>query len=155
MSFTLTDICVSSQGILPLSAIEVRLISQQDPSSPHMFEISGKSKINHLIKSEYEHLEVAKCFDYSTPIFMIHALGSMVDSKIFVCATAAETKAWMENIEDRRYKSLRQRLSPSHSALSYLVDLIQSCTEIYLLYRTHKYIGKLLLHFIFTVTGAM
>lgn len=75
------------EGILPLSAIEVRLISQQDPSSPHMFEISGP----------------------------------MVDSKIFVCATAAETKAWMENIEDRRYKSLRQQLSPSHSTLSYLV----------------------------------
>ncbi|KAK2885604.1 hypothetical protein QQF64_020993 [Cirrhinus molitorella] len=75
------------EGILPLSAIEVRLISQQDPSSPHMFEISGP----------------------------------MVDSKIFVCASAAETKAWMENIEDRRYKSLRQQLSPSHSALSYLV----------------------------------
>ncbi|KTG40277.1 hypothetical protein cypCar_00004399 [Cyprinus carpio] len=80
------------EGMLPLSAIEVRLISQQDPSSPHMFEISGP----------------------------------MVDSKIFVCATAAETKAWMENIEDRRYKSLRQQLSPSHSALSYLVDLIHS-----------------------------
>ncbi|RXN26877.1 rho guanine nucleotide exchange factor 7-like protein [Labeo rohita] len=75
------------EGILPLSAIEVHLISQQDPSSPHMFEISGP----------------------------------MVDSKIFVCATAAETKTWMENIEDRRYKSLRQQLSPSHSALSYLV----------------------------------
>ncbi|XP_043079925.1 uncharacterized protein LOC122328345 isoform X1 [Puntigrus tetrazona] len=75
------------EGILPLSAIEVRLIAQQEPGSPHMFEISGP----------------------------------MVDSKIFVCATAAETKAWMENIEDRRYKSLRQQLSPSHSALSYLV----------------------------------
>ncbi|KAI2649749.1 Rho guanine nucleotide exchange factor 7 [Labeo rohita] len=61
--------------------------TKQDPSSPHMFEISGP----------------------------------MVDSKIFVCATAAETKTWMENIEDRRYKSLRQQLSPSHSALSYLV----------------------------------
>lgn len=66
----------------------------------------------------------------------------MVDSKIFVCATAAETKAWMENIEDRRYKSLRQQLSPSHSALSYLVDLIHSCTEIYILYGTHKTLAK-------------
>ncbi|XP_051515981.1 uncharacterized protein LOC127419006 [Myxocyprinus asiaticus] len=79
------------EGILPLSAIEVRLISQQDPSSPHMFEIRGP----------------------------------MVDSKIFICASAAETKTWMENIEDRRYKSLRQQLSPYHSALSYLV----SCDE--------------------------
>lgn len=62
----------------------------------------------------------------------------MVDSKIFVCATAAETKTWMENIEDRRYKSLRQQLSPSHSALSYLVDLIQSFgLEIYVLYKMY------------------
>ncbi|XP_056305902.1 uncharacterized protein LOC130217739 isoform X2 [Danio aesculapii] len=75
------------EGILPLSAIEVHLIPQQDSSSPHMFEI----------------------------------IGPMVDSKIFICAGAAETKNWMENIEDRRYKSLRQQLSPSHSALSYLV----------------------------------
>ncbi|XP_067302334.1 probable pleckstrin homology domain-containing family N member 1 isoform X1 [Pseudorasbora parva] len=75
------------EGILPLSAIEVHLISQQEPSSPHMFEISGP----------------------------------MVDSKIFICASAAETKAWMDSIEDRRNKSLRQQLSPSHSALSYLV----------------------------------
>ncbi|ROL46846.1 Rho guanine nucleotide exchange factor 6 [Anabarilius grahami] len=75
------------EGILPLSAIEVHLISQQDHSSPHMFEIRGP----------------------------------MVDSKIFICASAAETKAWIENIEERRHKSLRQQLSPSHSALSYLV----------------------------------
>lgn len=107
-----------------------------------MFEISGKSNRNHLIKPEYEYLEVTKCFDYSTPIFMIYPLGPMMDSKIFVCATAAETKAWMENIEDRRYKSLRQQLSPSHSALAYLVDLIQSCTETYILYKTHKNIGN-------------
>ncbi|KAI4896003.1 hypothetical protein NFI96_025281 [Prochilodus magdalenae] len=76
-----------TKGILPLSAIEVRVISQQDSSAPHMFEISGQ----------------------------------MVDSKIFICANAADRKCWIENIEDRRYKSLRQQLSPSHSALSYLL----------------------------------
>ncbi|KAL2103595.1 hypothetical protein ACEWY4_000463 [Coilia grayii] len=74
------------EGILPLSALEVRIISQ-DPSSPYMFEISGP----------------------------------MVDSKIFVCASAGDRKNWMDNIEDRRYKSLRQQLSPSHSALAYLL----------------------------------
>ncbi len=36
----------------------------------------------------------------------------MVDSKIFVCATAAETKAWMENIEDRRYKLPKATAKP-------------------------------------------
>nr|XP_055045150.1 uncharacterized protein LOC129431329 [Misgurnus anguillicaudatus] len=75
------------EGILPLSAIEVHLISPQDPNSPHMFKISGP----------------------------------MVDSKIFICANSAETKIWKQNIEDRRYKCQRQQLSPSHSALSYLV----------------------------------
>ncbi|KAF4078098.1 hypothetical protein AMELA_G00195460 [Ameiurus melas] len=75
------------EGILPLSAIEVRVISQHDPCAPHMFEISGP----------------------------------MVDSKIFICANAAEQKIWIENIKDRRYKSLKQQLSPSHSALSYLL----------------------------------
>lgn len=48
--------------------------------------------------------------------------GPMVDSKIFICASASDRKNWMDNIEDRRYKSLRQQLSPSHSALAYLVN---------------------------------
>ncbi|KAK3518868.1 hypothetical protein QTP70_014965 [Hemibagrus guttatus] len=75
------------QGILPLSAIEVKVISQQDHCTLHMFEI----------------------------------IGPMVDSKIFKCASTAERKIWIENIEDRRCKSLRHQLSPSHSALSYLL----------------------------------
>ncbi|XP_031422225.1 uncharacterized protein LOC105898970 isoform X2 [Clupea harengus] len=74
------------EGILPLSSLEVDIISQ-DPSSPYMFEISGP----------------------------------MVDSKIFICASASDRKNWMDNIDDRRYKSLRQQLSPSHSALAYLL----------------------------------
>ncbi|KAG5281951.1 hypothetical protein AALO_G00050580 [Alosa alosa] len=74
------------EGILPLSALEVRIISQ-DPSAPYMFEISGP----------------------------------MMDSKIFICASGTDRKNWMDNIEDRRYKSLRQQLSPSHSALAYLL----------------------------------
>ncbi|XP_072553374.1 probable pleckstrin homology domain-containing family N member 1 [Salminus brasiliensis] len=80
------------EGILPLSAIEVRVTSQQDSSATHMFEISGP----------------------------------MVDSKIFICANAADRKCWIESIEDRRYKSLRQQLSPSHSALSYLLPCDES-----------------------------
>ncbi|XP_036446952.1 uncharacterized protein LOC118822167 [Colossoma macropomum] len=80
------------EGILPLSAIEVRVISQQGSTAPHMFEISGP----------------------------------MVDSKIFICANAADRKCWIENMEDRRYKSLRQQISPSHSALSYLLPCDES-----------------------------
>lgn len=45
----------------------------------------------------------------------------MVDSKVFVCASAAELQKWMQQIEDRRYKSMAQPMSPSHCALSYLV----------------------------------
>ncbi|XP_060751103.1 uncharacterized protein LOC132862824 [Tachysurus vachellii] len=81
------------EGILPLSAIEVKVISKQDSFAPHhMFEISGP----------------------------------MVDSKIFKCASGAERKIWMENIEDRRCKSLSQQLSPCHSALSYLLPCDES-----------------------------
>ncbi|KAF5906699.1 rho guanine nucleotide exchange factor 7-like, partial [Clarias magur] len=75
------------EGMLPLSAIEVRVISQQDLCAPHMFEISGP----------------------------------MVDSKMFICASSTERRIWIENIDDRRSKSLTQQLSPSHSALSYLL----------------------------------
>ncbi|XP_066527558.1 probable pleckstrin homology domain-containing family N member 1 isoform X2 [Hoplias malabaricus] len=80
------------EGILPLSAVEVRVISLQDSSAPHMFEISGP----------------------------------MVDSKIFICADAADRQCWIENINDRKCKSLRQQLSPSHSTLSYLLPCDES-----------------------------
>ncbi|KAI5095676.1 hypothetical protein C0J45_14106, partial [Silurus meridionalis] len=80
------------EGILPLSAIEVRVISQHDPHAPHMFEISGL----------------------------------MVDSKSFICTSAAEHRLWIEKLEDRRCKSLKQQLSPSHSALSYLLPCDES-----------------------------
>ncbi|TRZ02483.1 hypothetical protein DNTS_030305 [Danionella cerebrum] len=57
----------------------------------------------------------------STSLHMFEIQGPMVDSKVFICAGATETKAWIQNIEDRRYKSIKQQLSPSHSALSYLI----------------------------------
>ncbi|XP_070695789.1 probable pleckstrin homology domain-containing family N member 1 [Pempheris klunzingeri] len=49
-------------------------------------------------------------------------IGSPVmDSKVFICTNAAELQKWMHHIEDRRYKSLAQPMSPSHCALSYLL----------------------------------
>ncbi|XP_047227312.1 uncharacterized protein LOC124871788 [Girardinichthys multiradiatus] len=45
----------------------------------------------------------------------------MVDSKVFICASAGELQKWMQHIEDRRYKSMMQPMSPSHCALSYLL----------------------------------
>lgn len=47
--------------------------------------------------------------------------GPMVDSKVFICASAADLQKWMQHIDDRRYKSMAQPMSPTHCALSYLV----------------------------------
>ncbi|KAM4611002.1 pleckstrin homology domain-containing family N member 1 [Polymixia lowei] len=56
---------------------------------------------------------------HSSPMFEIS--GPMVDSKVFICANAAELGTWMEHMEERRYKSMAQPLSPSHCPLSYLL----------------------------------
>lgn len=45
----------------------------------------------------------------------------MVDSKVFICPSAAELQKWMQLIEDRRYQSLTQPMTLSHGTLSYLV----------------------------------
>ncbi|XP_036386618.1 rho guanine nucleotide exchange factor 6 [Megalops cyprinoides] len=47
--------------------------------------------------------------------------GPMVDSKVVVCASPADMRKWVESIEERRHKASKQQLSPSNSALSYLV----------------------------------
>ncbi|XP_056279632.1 rho guanine nucleotide exchange factor 7-like [Pseudoliparis swirei] len=52
---------------------------------------------------------------------MFEISGPTVDSKVFICASAAELQRWMQHIEDRKYKSMAQPMSPSHCALSYLL----------------------------------
>ncbi|XP_077430688.1 rho guanine nucleotide exchange factor 7 [Vanacampus margaritifer] len=52
---------------------------------------------------------------------MFEISSSMVDPKIFICSNAVELQTWMTHIEDRRYKSMTQPISPSHCALSYLL----------------------------------
>ncbi|XP_061592643.1 pleckstrin homology domain-containing family N member 1 isoform X2 [Cololabis saira] len=52
---------------------------------------------------------------------MFEISSPMVDSRVFICASAAELQKWMQHIEDRRYKSMAQPMSPSHCALSYLL----------------------------------
>lgn len=59
--------------------------------------------------------------DTSHSPHMFELSGPMVDSKVFICASAAELQKWMQHIEDRRYKSMAQPMSPSHCALSYLL----------------------------------
>lgn len=53
--------------------------------------------------------------------FMFEISGPMVDSKLFMCANAAELRKWMEHLEDRSYKAMTLPLTPSHCALSYLL----------------------------------
>ncbi|KAI9531136.1 hypothetical protein NQZ68_000631 [Dissostichus eleginoides] len=59
--------------------------------------------------------------DTSHSPHMFEISGPMVDSKVFICASAAEQQKWMQHIEDRRHKSMAQPMSPSHCALSYLL----------------------------------
>lgn len=46
--------------------------------------------------------------------------GPVMESKLFICSSAAELQQWMQHLEDRRYKST-QSTSPSHCALASLV----------------------------------
>ncbi|XP_008293496.1 rho guanine nucleotide exchange factor 7 isoform X2 [Stegastes partitus] len=59
--------------------------------------------------------------DASRSPHMFEISSPMVDSKVFVCATAADLQKWMQHIDDRRHKSTAQPMSPSHCALSYLL----------------------------------
>lgn len=52
---------------------------------------------------------------------MFEISSPMVDSKVFVCPGAADLQKWIQHIEDRKYKSVAEPMSPSHCALSYLL----------------------------------
>ncbi|XP_058499716.1 uncharacterized protein LOC131468981 isoform X1 [Solea solea] len=47
--------------------------------------------------------------------------GPMVDSKVFICDSAAALHTWVQQIEDRRHEATAQPMSPSHCSLSYLL----------------------------------
>lgn len=55
--------------------------------------------------------------------------GPVMEPKTFICATAAELDKWMQLMEDRKYKSTAQPLSPSHCALSYLVSVVAAAGQ--------------------------
>ncbi|XP_030589051.1 probable pleckstrin homology domain-containing family N member 1 [Archocentrus centrarchus] len=59
--------------------------------------------------------------DASHSPHMFEISSPVMDSKVFICASAAELQKWMQHLEDRRYKSMMQPMSPSHCALSYLL----------------------------------
>ncbi|XP_057684379.1 rho guanine nucleotide exchange factor 7 isoform X1 [Corythoichthys intestinalis] len=74
--------------------------------------------------------------DISQSPHMFEISSSMVDPKIFICSNAAELQTWMKHIEDRRYKSRTQSMSPSHCALSYLLP----CDELWKREELKKYL---------------
>ncbi|XP_068194349.1 probable pleckstrin homology domain-containing family N member 1 [Antennarius striatus] len=63
--------------------------------------------------------------DTSQSPHMFEISNPMMDSKVFICPTAAESQKWMQHIEDRRQKSMSQSMSPSQSVLSYLLPCNQ------------------------------
>ncbi|KAM9751463.1 putative pleckstrin homology domain-containing family N member 1 isoform 1-T1 [Menidia menidia] len=84
--------------------------SRQDFKYEGILPLSGLSFQAISLNSDESHSP--HMFEISSPV---------VDSKVFVCSSAAELQKWMQHIEDRRYKSQMKPLSPSHCALSYLL----------------------------------
>ncbi|KAM9342709.1 putative pleckstrin homology domain-containing family N member 1 [Pholidichthys leucotaenia] len=59
--------------------------------------------------------------DWSFSPHMFEISNPVMDSKLFVCATAADLQTWMQHVDDRKHKCSMQPMSPSHCALSYLL----------------------------------
>ncbi|XP_045912543.1 uncharacterized protein LOC123975266 [Micropterus dolomieu] len=74
--------------------------------------------------------------DTSHSPHMFEISSPMVDSKVFICPSAAELQKWMQLIEDRRYQSLTQPMTPSHGTLSYLLP----CDELWKREELKKYL---------------
>ncbi|KAM4562174.1 putative pleckstrin homology domain-containing family N member 1 isoform 2-T2 [Odontesthes bonariensis] len=74
--------------------------------------------------------------DASHSPHMFEISSPVVDSKVFICSSAAELQKWMQHIEDRRYKSVMQPMSPPHCALSYLLP----CDELWKREELKKYL---------------
>ncbi|KAF7655268.1 hypothetical protein LDENG_00058100 [Lucifuga dentata] len=83
--------------------------SQQDFVYQGILPLSGLSFQAILLDGDASHS--SHVFEISSP---------MMDSKLFICSSAAELQKWMEFIEERRFRSLKQPLSPSQHPLSYL-----------------------------------
>ncbi|KAF7209085.1 probable pleckstrin homology domain-containing family N member 1 [Nothobranchius furzeri] len=104
----------SSERFLVLFSFHLLILSldpsQQDFTYEGILPISGLS-----------FRVVSLDSDVSDPQHMFEISSPMVDSKVFVCASAAELQTWMQHIEDRRCKSITQSASPSRCSLSYLL----------------------------------
>ncbi|XP_038154439.1 uncharacterized protein LOC119792056 [Cyprinodon tularosa] len=104
----------TSERFLLLFSFHLLILSLDHSREDFIYEgilpVSGLSLRAVSLEPEVSHSP--HMFEISSP---------MMDSKVFMCASAAELKRWMQNIEDRRYKSMMQPMSPSHCALSYLL----------------------------------
>ncbi|XP_068589977.1 probable pleckstrin homology domain-containing family N member 1 isoform X2 [Cebidichthys violaceus] len=104
----------TSEHFLVLFSFHLLILSLDHPRQDFIYEgilpLSGLS---------LEAVSIDPKTSHSPHMFEIS--GPMVDSKVFICASSAELQKWMQHIEDRRYKSMAQPMSPSHCALSYLL----------------------------------
>lgn len=101
------------QGILPLSGLSVQAVSLEPDTShsPHGLEISGESG---GLRGQWYTLS------WTNFCPLLHQ-GPMMEPKVFACAGAADLQSWLQLIEDRRCRSMKQLAGPAHCALSYLV----------------------------------
>ncbi|XP_020490957.1 probable pleckstrin homology domain-containing family N member 1 [Labrus bergylta] len=104
----------TSEHFLVLFSFHLLILSldhtRQDFRYGGILPLSGVSLQPVSLDSESSHSP--HMFEISSP---------MVESKVFKCAGAADLQKWMQHVEDRKYKSMTQPMSPSHCALSYLL----------------------------------
>lgn len=69
------------------------------------------------------------CQTLSRHDIIVSSKGPMMESKVFICASAAELQQWLRHLEDRRCKSMTRPTSPFQCALSYLVKTEKKGSE--------------------------
>ncbi|XP_059189584.1 probable pleckstrin homology domain-containing family N member 1 [Centropristis striata] len=104
----------TSEHFLVLFSFHLLILSLDHPRQDFIYEgilpLSGLSLQAVSLDPDTSHSP--HMFEISSP---------MMDSKVFICSSAAELQKWMQHIDDRKYKSMAQPMSPSHCALSYLL----------------------------------
>ncbi|XP_076022818.1 putative pleckstrin homology domain-containing family N member 1 [Genypterus blacodes] len=103
----------TTEHFLVLFSLHLLILSLDHAHQDFMYEgVLPISGISFQVVSLGPNVSRSHMFEISSP---------MMDSKLFLCANAAELKKWMEHLEERKYKSLTHPLSPSQCPLSYLL----------------------------------
>ncbi|KAM8755437.1 putative pleckstrin homology domain-containing family N member 1 isoform 1-T2 [Acanthopagrus schlegelii] len=104
----------SSEHFLVLFSFHLLILSLDHSRQEFIYEgilpLSGLSL--QAVSADPDTSHSPHMFEISSPV---------MDSKVFVCSSAADLQKWINHIEERRYKSMTQPMSPSHCALSYLL----------------------------------